>query len=164
MLTNRINGRYAELPKTDMFPKTSTHCTSIEGDLWPLLGNIFTPQPSKTPWSAQGQFDGRRLTPAQFGHDEDKSDWYGNSSSSSRLWPGGAALDGPWHSKVKFCTSVCKLWSSDLRRYQQWSIPHRAAPRAGFESGSASPFQVVRLPNCLHSSGSNFIFHFSTSS
>lgn len=60
--------------------------------------------------------------------------------------------------------SVCKLWSSDLRRYQQWSIPHRAAPRAGFESGSASPFQVVRLPNCLHSSGSNFIFHFSTSS
>lgn len=118
----------------------------------------------KTPWSAQGQFDGRRLTPAQFGHDEDKSNWYGNSSSSSRLWPGGAALDGPRHSKVKFCTSVCKLWSSDLRRYQQWSIPHRAAPRAGFESGSASPFQVVRLPNCLHSSGSNFIFHFSTSS
>lgn len=91
----------------------------------------------KTPWSAQGQFDGRRLTPAQFGHDEDESDRYGNSSTSSRLLPGGAALGGPRHSKVNFCTSVCKLWSSDLHRYQEWSIPRRAAPGAGFESGSA---------------------------
>lgn len=73
VLTNRINGRYAELPKSDIFHKTSTRCTSIGRNLWPLLGNIFTPQPSKTTWSAQGQFDGRRLTPAQFGHDEDKS-------------------------------------------------------------------------------------------
>lgn len=33
--------------KGDMFYKMSTRCTSIEGDLWPLLGSIFTPQPSK---------------------------------------------------------------------------------------------------------------------
>lgn len=109
VLTNRINGRYAELPRGDMFYKMSTIAHRLR-EIYGHYSAVFSHHNlQKTPWSAQGQFDGRRLTPAQFGHDEDESDRYGNSSTSSRLLPGGAALGGPRHSKVNFCTSVCKL-------------------------------------------------------